>query len=159
VSPYPLDPVRAVGPARLVISTYPSRAAALAAVDGAVERRLAACGNVVDAESRYLWQGRVESRSEALVIFKTVPKRVGALFAYLRETHPYDVPELVEIDAPRVDAGYLRYLSATLDQDAPPPPLGGGSTRREGRRGPEARGPGRIRGPPHRRSTRTGNRR
>jgi periplasmic divalent cation tolerance protein len=159
VTPYPLEPVRALGPGRLVISTYPSRAAALAAVTDVVERRLAACGNVVDAESRYLWRGRVEAQSEALVILKTVPKRVGALFARLRKTHPYDVPEIVEVDLPRVDAGYLRYLSAALDDDAPPPPLGGGSRRRGGRRDREAPGPGRTRGPPHRRSTRTGSRR
>lgn len=52
MSPYSLEPIRAVGPVRLVIATYPSREAALAAVTTAVERRLAACGNVLPAESR-----------------------------------------------------------------------------------------------------------
>lgn len=156
MSPYSLEPIRAVGPVRLVMATYPSREAALAAVTAAVERRLAACGNILSAESRYLWRGRVEAHTEALVLFKTVPKKVGALFEFLGATHPYDVPEIVEVDVPRVDPRYLRYLSLELDQDAAPPPLGGGLMRRGGRRDRAAPDPGRTRGPRHHRSKRTG---
>jgi periplasmic divalent cation tolerance protein len=156
VSPYALDPIRAVGPVRLVLSTFPSRDAALTAVTTAVERRLAACGNVVPIESRYLRHGRVESQSEALVVFKTIPKKVGALFEFLGTTHPYELPEIIEVDVPRVDPRYLRYLSQTLDRDPAPPPLGGGLRRREGPRARGAPTPRRTRGPRHRRSKRTG---
>jgi periplasmic divalent cation tolerance protein len=159
VSPYSLDPIRAVGPVRLVISAYPSRDAALAAVSTAVERRLAACGNILPAESRYLFRGRVESRTEALVVFKTVPKKVGALFEFLGKNHPYEVPEIVEVDVPRVDPRYLRYLSVTLDPVPVPTPMGAGLIRREEPPARGVRAPPRTRGPLHRRSTRTGTRR
>jgi periplasmic divalent cation tolerance protein len=152
VSPYPLEPVRAVGPMRLVLSSYPSREAALAATNGAVERRLAACGTVLETDSRYLWRGELVAARESLVLFKTVPKRVGALFQYLKTNHPYDVPEIVEVDVPRAGPEYLRYLAETLDRAAPPPPLGGGLTRRARPRGRGARGPGRTRAPHRRRS-------
>jgi periplasmic divalent cation tolerance protein len=152
VSPYPLDPVRSVGPMRLVLSTYPSREAALDAANQAVQRGLAACGTVLDGESRYAWQGKVVAEREALVVFKTVPKRVGALFQFLKGSHPYDVPEIAEVDVPRVEPGYLRYLAATLDASSPPPPLGGGPTRRGAPPGRGARAPGRTRAPHHRRS-------
>ncbi len=151
MSPYALDPIRAVGPVRLVLTTFPSRETALAAVTEAVEGRLAACGNVLPAESRYFWKGRVEAQSEAVVVFKTVPKKVGALFEFLGRTHPYEVPEVVEVDVPRVDPRYLAYLSATLEPDAPPPPLGG-LTRRRARRGRAVRRPRRTRAPRRRRS-------
>lgn len=153
MSPYPLEPVRSVGPMRLVLSTYPSREAALSATNGAVERHLAACGNLVEADSRYSWRGQVVAAHEVLVMFKTVPKRVGALFQYLKANHPYEVPEIVEVDVPRVDPGYLQYLAATLDSSAPPPPLGGGTTRRGGRRGRGVRVPARTRARHRRRST------
>jgi len=159
VSPYSIEPIRAVGPVRLVLATYPSREAALAAVTSALERRLAAVGQVIATDSRSLSRGRVEARSGALVVLRTVPKKVGALFEFLGSTHPSEVPEIVEVDVPRVDPRYLRYLSATLDQDSAPPPLAGGLTRREGPRVRGARAPPRTRGPPHRRSTRTGTRR
>ncbi len=147
MSPYPLDPVRAVGPMRIVLTTYPSRSAALAAVDGALARRLAACAQLVPIDARYWWKGRIASSSETLVLFKTVPKRVGGLFGYLAASHPYDVPEIVEVDVPRVAPGYLTYLSETLDKNSPPPPLGGGVMRPAARRGRGAKAPGRTRAP------------
>jgi periplasmic divalent cation tolerance protein len=157
VSPYPADPEWARGPMRLVLTTYPGRERALAAVGGALARHLAACGSVLPVESRYWWKGAVLSEGEALVIFKTVPKRVGALFRFLEATHPYDVPEIVEIDVPRAAAGYLGYLAATLDRSSGPP-RADRVTRRAGRPGRGARDPGRTRAPPRRRSTRTGSR-
>jgi len=152
MSPYPLDPVRAVGPARLVVTTYPTAGAAEKAVAAVLDRRLAACANLLPATSRYWWNGRVESADEVVVLFKTVPKRVGALFEFVRSTHPYRVPELVEVDVPRVGAAYLQYLARTLDRDSPPPPLGGGATRPGGRPARAARAPARTRGRHRRRS-------
>ncbi len=152
MSPYPLEPAEARGPMRLVLVTYPDRAAALRAVDAVRAGRLAACANVLPADSRYWWKGRVESAAEILVLFKTVPKRVGGLFRFLKESHPYAVPEVIELDVPRVEEGYLRYLALTLDPASPPPPLGGGTTRPAGRRAREARVPGRTRARHRRRS-------
>jgi periplasmic divalent cation tolerance protein len=151
MTPYPLDPVRAVGPMRLVLTSYPTHDAAVGAARGAVDRRLAACAQILAAESRFWWRGEVATAAESLVIFKTVPKRVGALFGYLRSTHPYEVPEIAEIDVPRVDPGFLRYLATTLDASAVAPPAR--SVRRRGApRGRGGRRPPRTRAPPHRRS-------
>ena len=160
MSPYPADPEWARGPMRLVLTTYPSRERALDAVTGALSEHLAACGNVVPVDSRYWWDGRLQAETEALVLFKTVPKRVGALFRYLAEHHPYSVPEIVELDVPRATPGYLAYLTGTLDRASlPPSPRGRPARRPGGPRGRAARGPGRTRGQPHRRSKRTGTRR
>ncbi|HTW76387.1 MAG TPA: divalent-cation tolerance protein CutA [Thermoplasmata archaeon] len=158
MSPYPADPEWARGPMRLVLTTYPSRSAALAAVAGAVDRRLAACGSLVPIESRFVWRGAVETQAEALVIFKTVPKRVGALFRFLETGHPYDVPEIVELDVPRVAPGYLAYLADALDRSSGP--LAAELVRRRaGRPARGARGPARTRARPRPRSKRTGTRR
>ena len=159
MSPYPADPEWARGPMRLVMTTYPNRERALSAVEGAVSRHLAACGNVVPVDSRYWWNGRVESETEALVLLKTVPKRVGALFRFLAEDHPYSVPEVVELDVPRVAPGYLAYLTETLDRSSIPAAGGGAATRPAVPPAPAGRRPGRTRGRPHHRSTRTGSRR
>jgi periplasmic divalent cation tolerance protein len=137
---------------RLVITTYPSRDAALEAVDAALKDGLAACANIVPVRSRYWWKGRIESADEALVLFKTVPKRIGALFRHLEMTHPYDVPEVAEVDVPRAGNAYLRYLAETLDPEALSPPLKGGVRRPGARQGRGARFPARTRAPRHRRS-------
>ncbi|MFY9717729.1 MAG: divalent-cation tolerance protein CutA [Thermoplasmata archaeon] len=153
MTPFPIEPARAMGPMRIVVSAYPSREAALGAVDAALGRRLAACASLTAADSRFWWNGSIENASETLVIFKTVPKRVGALFKFLREDHPYDVPEIIELDVPRVDPGYLAYLGRTLDASSLEVPSGPRPRRRGA---PRARGApplGRTRAP-HRRPSR-----
>ena len=147
MSPYPLDPVRAVGPMRLVVTTYPSPKAAQGAVESVLERRLAACANVLAIDSRYWWKQGIESASESLVLFKTVPKRVGALLAFLEVSHPYETPEVVEIDVPRANAGYLSYLASTLGPEGPSRATPPRTTRRAAPRDRGARGPGRTRAP------------
>ncbi len=157
MSPYPADPEWARGPMRVVLSTYPDAARAGAAVEGALARRLAACGSLVPVESRYRWKGTIARDAEVLVLFKTVPKRVGALFRFLAESHPYEVPEIVELDVPRAAAGYLAYLAAELDRTSGP--LSADALTRPG--GPRARGaraPARTRARRRRPSTRTGSR-
>jgi periplasmic divalent cation tolerance protein len=155
VSPDPLDPGRAVGPMRIVVSNYPSRAAALDAMDAALARRLAACANLVPIDSRYWWNGRVEAARESMVLFKTVPKRVGALLQFLKASHPYEVPEVAELDVPRADVGYLAYLAATLDAAAVLPSVRTGARRRATPPGRAAQGPGRTQERHRRRSRRT----
>ena len=149
MSPYPMDPTDATGPMRLVLCAFPSDPVAARTSRAAIIGHLAACAQRFPIHSTYWWEGTVEEASEVLVVFKTSPKRVGALFQFLATHHPYKVPEILELDVPRVHEGYLRYLSETIDAHAPPPPLGGG--RRPRRRGsPRARGarrPGRTRGP------------
>ena len=152
MSPYPKETARAVGPMRLVLTTYPSRETALDAVESTLRAGLAACANVVPAHSRYWWKGRIESSDESLVLFKTVPKRVGALFRHLETTHPYDVPEIAEVDVPRVGSAYLRYLVATLDPGSPAPTGGESAMRRGAPRARGARSLGRTRVPRRHRS-------
>ncbi|HXY47024.1 MAG TPA: divalent-cation tolerance protein CutA [Thermoplasmata archaeon] len=152
MSPDPLDPARAFGSMRLVLTTYPSSKAARRAIESVLERRLAACANVLAIDSRYRWKSRIESARESLVLFKTVPKRVGALLTFLEVSHPYETPEVVEIDIPRANAGYLRYLESTLESAIPFGAGRSGATRRAVPRGRGARGPGRTRAPRRHRS-------
>lgn len=149
MSPYPMDPVDATGPMRLVLVAAPRGAVSADLARGALRARLAACVSTVPIDSEYWWKGRLERADEALLVFKTVPKRVGGLFRYLATHHPYEVPEILELDVPRIHPPYLRYLAATIDREAPPLPLGGGApgrspTRRGSRRGRGARSPGRT---------------
>ena len=148
MTPYPLEPAEAKGPMRLVVSAFPSEAAADRAVEAVLGARLAACAQATPVKSRYWWKGKVRSDDEVVVVFKTVPKRVGALFRLLGARHPYEVPEVIEIDVPRVHDPYLAYLATTLDSKSPPPPPGAGrgaAMPRGARRARAARRPARTR--------------
>jgi periplasmic divalent cation tolerance protein len=135
MSPYPLEQPGATGPLRIVLSTYPSPSAARRVITAVLGRRLAACANVASVGSRYWWNGHVESAEESLVLFKTDPKRVGALIAFLESSHPYETPEVLEIDVPRVNERYLQYVRSATQRPVPHVP------RRATRRGaPRVRG-------------------
>ncbi len=117
MSPFPTDPVEARGPMRLVLTTYPDSRVAEQQVERIVGARLAACAHVLPLRAWYWWKGRVERAEECAVVYKTLPKRVGALFHAIEKGHPYDVPEVIELDVPRVAPDYLAYLTRELTRD------------------------------------------
>jgi periplasmic divalent cation tolerance protein len=77
-----------------------------------VERRLAACGNIVEAPVRsiYRWKGKVESARERLLILKTSRGRFAALQRVVKELHSYDVPEIIGLSISAGSAEYLKWI-------------------------------------------------
>ena len=62
---------------------------------GAVEARLAACGQVVGPiHSTYWWKDGIETAGEWMCLLKTTGRRFDALAAHIRERHSYDTPEI-----------------------------------------------------------------
>ena len=102
----------------LVLSTCsPDAASALARQ--LVEERFAACCNAIPGVwSTYWWDGRLQTDTEVLMVFKAPADRVPALMARLAELHPYDVPEILALP---VEAGFEPYL-AWVDRETRPSP-------------------------------------
>lgn len=92
----------------LVITNLPDRASAETLAAALVERRVAACVNVMaPCRSVYRWQGAIEQAEEHPVFAKTPADRFAALQKVIRELHPYELPEIIAV---RVDAGLPAYL-------------------------------------------------
>jgi len=81
-----------------------------------VKRRLAACGNVVEAPVRsiYRWKGKVESAKEFLVILKSSRRRFAALEKAVRELHTYDVPEIIALPVVAGSRPYLDWVAESV---------------------------------------------
>jgi periplasmic divalent cation tolerance protein len=97
--------------ARVVLVTHPPRGAR-AFARRLVERRLAACVNLVPLASVYRWHGQVEGAREVLLVTKTTAARVPALERWVRAEHPYECPEFVVLAAQHVAPAYARWLAA-----------------------------------------------
>jgi periplasmic divalent cation tolerance protein len=85
---------------------------------GLVEKRLAACGNVVEAPVRsiYRWKGNVESAKECLLIIKTSRARLAALEAEVKRLHSYDVPEIIALPIVAGSADYLTWIGECVSK-------------------------------------------
>ena len=99
----------------LVFCTFPDVASARQIGTVLVERQLAACVNLVPAvESIYRWQGKVETATETLAIFKTTAAAFPAFEQKLAELHPYEVPEIIALEPAQVAAPYRAWVSAEV---------------------------------------------
>ena len=94
----------------LIISTYPNKKSILKIANEFVKNKIVACVNISKISSIYSWNGKVESTDEYLAIFKTVTKNKELLKKKIKETHPYDVPEIAEIDVASMNKPYLSWL-------------------------------------------------
>ena len=100
---------------RIVLSTTGSHEEARNIAHAMVERRLAACINILPRlESVYRWQGKVETAEEWLLVIKTTATAFPALRDALRELHSYDVPECIMLSVEDGDAAYLGWLGESV---------------------------------------------
>ncbi len=101
----------------LVETNCPNEAAAEKLAEAVHEARLAAAVNIcAPISSLYRWQGEARFRPEVSVIFRTRPKLRAAIFALIRELHPYHTPGIVARKA-EADADYAAWVKRETDPD------------------------------------------
>lgn len=100
----------------LVLCNTPDTACAEQIAQDLVERRLAACVNILaPCRSVYRWQGVVEHATEVPLLIKTTAARYAALETAIRALHPYDVPEIIALP---LSAGLPAYLGWITQETA-----------------------------------------
>ena len=97
-----------------VYTTAPSSEIARELGKMVVERRLAACVNVIHGmESMYWWEGKVQSETEAVLIAKTSTDRYPELEAAIVRAHPYECPCVVAVPVQRGFDPFLQWVKST----------------------------------------------
>jgi len=79
-------------------------------IDEILKLKLAACASKIDVDSKFWWKRKIDEEKECLIIFKTRKELVKKLFKKIKEIHPYEVPEIVEIKVEKVYDKYLEWL-------------------------------------------------
>ncbi len=103
--------IRTGGRYRIVLVTCASIAEARRVGRSAVEKKLAACANIVNGvESIYRWKGRVERAREVLVVMKTTVRRLRELEREVNRVHSYDVPEFIVLPIVAGSREYLKWV-------------------------------------------------
>ena len=94
----------------IIVSTYPDKKSIIKISNELVKTKVAACVNIIKISSIYAWKGKIENTSEYLALFKTTSKNKKILKEKIKSTHPYDVPEIAEIDVTSINKPYLDWL-------------------------------------------------
>jgi|SRR5689334_24133869 len=93
----------------LVLTNLPDRAAAERLADMLIEKRLAACVNILaPCRPVYRWKDGVQHDEEHPMLIKTTRERYAALESALRAGHPYELPEIIAVP---IEAGLPEYLA------------------------------------------------
>src|SRR5437899_12571515 len=106
--------------ARIVLVTCPSLVLARKIARAVVQKRLAACVNVVRSpvESFYTWKGKLESAREHLLLVKTTTASLPQLEREVNRLHTYDVPEFIALPITEGSGDYLSWLSDSVANSA-----------------------------------------
>jgi periplasmic divalent cation tolerance protein len=108
-------------PALLVLTNLPDRAAAERLAEALVEKRLAACVNLLaPCRSVYRWKGELQRDEEHPLLAKTTTERYAELEKAIRAAHPYELPEIVAVPIERGLPEYMTWIAAQTDSPAPP---------------------------------------
>jgi periplasmic divalent cation tolerance protein len=104
-----VDEARLMTNARLVLTTVGQKEAAERLAQHLVERRLAACVNIVGPiRSVYRWKQQMQDEQEFLLLIKTTADHAGQFQSAFKELHPYELPECIQL---RIEGGGEEYLA------------------------------------------------
>lgn len=81
-----------------------------------LNKGLAACVNIIESvNSLFLWQGKIDTVKEALLVVKTTDSLFEKLAKEVTSIHPYDVPEIISFRVDKVNKPYKDWLNKELD--------------------------------------------
>ncbi len=84
----------------------------------AVNERLAACAQVDGPiRSYYLWQDNLERDEEYRITFKFLARNAGKFEIWLKEKHPYELPQWITVQAEHVISEYLQWAKGNMQSD------------------------------------------
>ena len=99
-----------------VYTTYPSIVEAEKAGRAIVEKRLAACVNILPGMvSHYWWEGKVERGEEVVMIVKTRASLAQDVERDIKGMHFYSTPAILVIPLEHVEQTYLGWLMAETE--------------------------------------------
>src|SRR5277367_2782510 len=97
---------------KLVLTTAASKEEAKNIAQALVERRLAACVNIIPhVKSIYRWKEKVEEAEEWLLMIKTTTEAFAQLRDTIKELHSYELPECICLEIEDGSTEYLRWIA------------------------------------------------
>jgi periplasmic divalent cation tolerance protein len=95
----------------LVYMTVPDHETATRIGGAVLEKRLAACVNILpQIQSMYWWEGKIQDENEVIVLAKTTDSLFEPLKTCVLDMHPYEVPCVVALTLDHGHEPFLRWI-------------------------------------------------
>ena len=105
-----------------VYTTYPSIVEAEEAGRALVEKRFAACVNILPGViSHYRWESEIARGEEVAMLIKTRASLAEAVRAAVKERHSYTMPAILVLPIESIDQSYLAWVMAETENAAAAP--------------------------------------
>ena len=78
-----------------------------------VKEKLAACCNIADAKSVYIWKGKLCKEKECIVFAKTTGKKSKKCEARIKELHSYELPSIIFLAA-KASKEYEKWVEESI---------------------------------------------
>lgn len=102
----------------MVVTTAPSPEEAEGLAEGILANRLAACVQMTEVRSFFLWEGELQREPETLLLIKTTDACYPKLEEYIGEFHSYEVPEIIRLPVTAGLGGYLDWIRSVTERPA-----------------------------------------
>jgi len=91
--------------------TTPNEQTAVDLAKRIVERKIAACTNIIPKiTSIYWWEEKIHTETEYLMIIKTTQLKSEELITFIHKHHPYEVPECIGLPITKGFPPYLQWI-------------------------------------------------
>lgn len=91
----------------IVSSAFANREDAHRVAGTLLAEKLAACIQLMDIESHYVWKSEIKHEPEVMLLAKTRTELFTRVIERIKALHPYETPEIV---AQNFSAGFQPYL-------------------------------------------------
>lgn len=99
---------------RIILSTAGDKQEAKDIAWALIERKQAACVNIVPIDSVYRWKGEIEESSEFLLIIKTTAGAFEQVARTITEHNTYKLPECLQVEVETGGKEYLAWIDDSL---------------------------------------------
>ena len=102
----------------IVLTTMPDEASAEQLAKALIERSLAACVNILPRmKSIYRWKDRLEQGTEHQLLIKTLSEKYEDVENFIKNAHPYELPEILAIPVEKGLPGYLGWIADNCENN------------------------------------------